>query len=207
VANILNLSHNNFAGFLELLQLNLTQLLVGSRESRSEFELIRELSAPPYSLFQADCLRNSLSMYRVHFMLFHALYQLRDQFHLEQLGSLEISPLRIQLTPYLPGKEGVAEADPLRDFYLNWDNFEYTQEDVDSLLNNFWKQAAPPLKPQEQQEALRILELEEPVDYSTLKRQYRRLAMKHHPDRGGDAEELKRINAAMALLSNLYRTR
>src|SRR5690606_39655129 len=84
-------------------------LLPYRRSSDLEFELIRELSAPPYSLFQPDCLRDSLSMYRVHFLLFHALYLLRDQFHQEQLGSLEISPLRIQLTPYLRSKEHTSE--------------------------------------------------------------------------------------------------
>jgi len=206
VTNILNTSDQHFADVLEPLQITLTQVLVDARKSRSEFELIRELSAPPYSLFQPDCLRDSLSMYRVHFLLFHALYLLRDQFHQEQLGSLEISPLRIQLTPYLSGTEGLVEVDPLRDFYLDWTNFQYTQDDVDKLLNDFWRRSSVEVTLQEQQEALNVLELEAPVDYPALKRQYRRLAMKYHPDRGGDAEKLKQINGAMALLSSNYRT-
>lgn len=32
---------------------------------------------------------------------------------------------------------------------------------------------------------------------------YRRLAMEHHPDRGGDAEQIKSINAAWSKLENL----
>ncbi len=203
--NVLNTSDQHFADFLEPLQITLTQLLVDAREGRSEFELIRELSAPPYSLFQPDCLRDSLSMYRVHFLLFHALYLLRDQFHQEQLGSLEISPLRIQLTPYLPGTEALVGVDPLRDFYLDWNNFQYTQDDVEKLLNDFWRRSTAVITPQEQQQAMEILELDKMVSYPALKRQYRRLAMKHHPDRGGDAEKLKQINGAMALLSRVYR--
>lgn len=41
------------------------------------------------------------------------------------------------------------------------------------------------------------------MDDLTIKRHYRRLAMRHHPDRGGDKAQLQIINAAMeALLGN-----
>lgn len=33
-------------------------------------------------------------------------------------------------------------------------------------------------------------------DLDTIKKAYRSLAMKHHPDHGGDAEQFKRIKAA-----------
>lgn len=206
MANILDHSHNEFDDFLELLQVTLTPLLLQSG-NRTEFELIRELSAPPYSLFQPDCLRDSLSMYRVHFILFHVLYQLRDQFFQEQLGNLHISALSIRLLPYSPGEEGLVTTDPLRDFYLNRKNFQYSREDIDKLLNDFWRGASNDISLLARQEALRTLELEEPVDYPTLKKQYRRLAMIHHPDRGGDADKLKQINAAMAILSGRQRNR
>jgi curved DNA-binding protein CbpA len=38
------------------------------------------------------------------------------------------------------------------------------------------------------------------VDDATIKRRYRRLAMRHHPDRGGDGVRLREINAALATL-------
>ena len=35
-----------------------------------------------------------------------------------------------------------------------------------------------------------------------IERLYKRLAMQHHPDRGGDAEEMKAINEAYRVLGN-----
>ena len=35
-----------------------------------------------------------------------------------------------------------------------------------------------------------------------LKRHYRKLSLKHHPDRGGDAEEFKKINEAYSTLGD-----
>jgi curved DNA-binding protein CbpA len=44
------------------------------------------------------------------------------------------------------------------------------------------------------------LELTEPFDAASVRTQYRRLAMRHHPDRGGDAERLQAINRAFRIL-------
>jgi len=38
------------------------------------------------------------------------------------------------------------------------------------------------------------------ADDDAILRQYRRLAMRHHPDRGGERARLQAINAAMAIL-------
>ena len=35
-----------------------------------------------------------------------------------------------------------------------------------------------------------------------IKQAYRKLAMKHHPDKGGDEAEFKKINEAYAVLGN-----
>lgn len=39
-----------------------------------------------------------------------------------------------------------------------------------------------------------------------LKAEYRRLAMKHHPDRGGDVETMKAINAEHDALFEILKT-
>ena len=48
--------------------------------------------------------------------------------------------------------------------------------------------------------AYAILGLNEGASHEEVKKSYRRLAMKYHPDRGGDPEELKK---AVAELSDL----
>ena len=43
---------------------------------------------------------------------------------------------------------------------------------------------------------LATLELQPPVDSISVRQQYRRLAMRHHPDKGGDGEQFRRVSAA-----------
>ena len=47
-----------------------------------------------------------------------------------------------------------------------------------------------------------ILGAEETASQDEIERLYKRLAMRHHPDRGGDAEEMKAINEAYGVLGN-----
>jgi len=49
-------------------------------------------------------------------------------------------------------------------------------------------------------EALEILGLPTLVTREDIKKQYRHLAKKYHPDRGGRPEEMEKINQAYALL-------
>jgi len=57
------------------------------------------------------------------------------------------------------------------------------------------------LSPFEQiEEALEILELPKFVTKEDIRRQYRFLAKKYHPDVGGSANDMERLNAAYRLL-------
>jgi len=58
-----------------------------------------------------------------------------------------------------------------------------------------------PLSPlQEIEDALEILSLPKMISKEDVKTQYRFLAKKHHPDIGGDAVVMERLNQAYALL-------
>jgi preprotein translocase subunit Sec63 len=48
-----------------------------------------------------------------------------------------------------------------------------------------------------------ILGAEENASQDEIERLYKRLAVRHHPDRGGDAEEMKVINEAYRVLGNV----
>jgi DnaJ-class molecular chaperone len=48
----------------------------------------------------------------------------------------------------------------------------------------------------------KILNVEQNADENTIKKQYRVLSLKHHPDRGGDAELFKEINEAYEILGD-----
>lgn len=47
-----------------------------------------------------------------------------------------------------------------------------------------------------------VLGVEKDADKDQIKKAYQRLSMQHHPDRGGDEEEFKKISAAYDLLKN-----
>lgn len=172
--------------------------------AQTEFTLIQGLKAQ--GLVERDYSFNPLSLFRVHFQVFNALYRLRADFA-HRGRALVISPLAIYLRPLAEGESARAVTEPgdeaLEAFYRDWRYFdEATRETVVELLAGFWRRMGSVSAPSddERAEALAELELDEPASTEQIKHQYRRLAMAHHPDRGGSEARLQRINAAMAVL-------
>lgn len=172
----------------------------------SEYELIKTLEAENEDDFSNDCLRDTLSLFQTHFLLFHALYQLDKQLWEAQTARLDIHTLCIQLLPFkAPPSSQLSNHDPLREYYLDLNNLENTDAgDVDVLLTQFWSRF---VGDDDRRQALAALELKDPVDWPAIKTQHRRLAMQHHPDRGGDETRLQAINAAMEILARDSRSR
>ena len=166
----------------------------------SEYELIKTLEAENETGFSRECLRDNLSLFQTHFLLFHALYHLHEQLWTSQTARLEIHTLCIQLLPFKMATDSqLAEHDPLREYYLDLNNLEKTGvSEVEELLTQFWSRF---VGNDDRRQALAELELKDPVDWPTIKTQHRRLAMHHHPDRGGDETRLQAINAAMETLA------
>ena|SRR6266581_8500857 len=64
-----------------------------------------------------------------------------------------------------------------------------------------WGSLANPVRPLlERQQALNVLGLPPNATRQQIKRRYRALAKKHHPDKGGDQRQMQRIIAAYELL-------
>ena len=64
-----------------------------------------------------------------------------------------------------------------------------------------WGSRVNPMRPLvERQQALAVLGLPPDATRQQIKRRYRELAKKYHPDRGGDQKEMRRIIAAYQLL-------
>lgn len=184
-------------GFAQLL----LELLRDNPTGLSEYDLFAALHAAGDSRFDITTLRDSFSLFCSHFRLFNALYRLREQLWQEQLGELIINPLRVVLRPFDVGESEtrqLAGVDPLRDYYLDITHLEQTTaEQVEQMLEKFWVRLEGS---ERRREALAVLELTDPIDATAIKLHYRKLVMKHHPDRGGDTVHLQMINAAMAVL-------
>ena len=72
-------------------------------------------------------------------------------------------------------------------------------EDVDDLLQKFWHYLHAGSN---KQAAMQVLEIDGVFNAEDLTRQYRKMVMKHHPDRGGDKVKLQQINEAMETLKH-----
>lgn len=181
----------------------LLQLLRESPEGISEFQLIQQLKARHSTHIPNLPLIDKLVLFRTHFLVFNALYRLRDRLWVENAAHLEIGPLQIRLSPYVSGVQALGEQDALRTYYLDEQHLRQTTErDVEKLLESFWTRMQGN---EEKAAALALFELEDgPVDYALIKLRYRQLVSQHHPDRGGSTTRLQSINKAMEILERYY---
>ncbi len=164
----------------------------------SEHAMLKKLAHLKQFTFFNNPNRHSHALFQSHFILFHVLYQQRDRLWQNKEANLDINPLLIQLLPYQKGENSLKTIDPLHDYYLNLDNVDdTTAEDVQQLLDSFWQRFH---NKDERQKALAELGLRDPVDDATIKRTYRKLAMEHHPDRGGNKSKLQNVHTALAVL-------
>lgn len=151
---------------------------------------------------------HNLALFRVHFLVMNALYDIKND--LQDGFELYISPLAIFLKqngePVLSGgkqalqeqDDNQANADTLSEYYLKWDNL--TQADsaeIDKLLSGFWQRY---LAFDRKTEALKMLNLPLGANWPLVKKTYRSLANKHHPDKGGSAQRFIEMREAYEIL-------
>ena len=169
-------------------------------QPRSEYDLIRWLQEPGQAVFREEALRDTTTMFRTHFLVMHCLYRLRERWLKDHKGSLLISALEIRLMPSAQsGTQAVSEHDPLADYYLDLSQLATSDDDIDAMLNNFWRLM---VIPEAYDSDLAVLGLTAPASRADIRQQYRRLAMQHHPDRGGDHSQFREITAAYQRLRN-----
>lgn len=171
----------------------------------TEHALIDALRRQRIEPFADACLREPLSLFRSHFLLFHCLYRLRDACA-EQGEWLRIDCLDVGLESATRGAEGPESCevaspachDPLRAYYLDLDRLNVTDAAaVEALLGSFWRCLR---HGERRQQALAMLGLSDPVDDATIQARYRSLVQQNHPDRGGNAEHVQRLNEARWIL-------
>ena len=177
----------------------LRQILASHPQGLSEYQLIKLLQQAPYQIFEANALSDSLSLFQLHFVLFHSLYQLRSEYRQQGSAELMISASLIKLLPYSVGTSGLGRADKLATYYLDWQNFECTaQADVEDLLSQFWRRmGGMPITSDtsaELEQACAFFALSLPCSMSQLRARYRHLQHQYHPDKGGDTELAQQLD-------------
>ncbi|MBW0146576.1 DNA-J related domain-containing protein [Marinobacter arenosus] len=176
-------------------------------EGVSELFLIKALQRPPWELIGDVCFSDPEKLYPVHFLLFHALYRLRDQ--LSEIGeTLHISPLRIQLSPQdvIAGKGLPDELDMLRAFYLDLSQYHLPEGVIHQMMDDFW--AGRPGSRPDASDTLAAAEKlgfdRVPDSFPEVKQRFRRAVMQAHPDRGGDTKSIQALNLAFATLKTHF---
>ena len=171
-----------------------------------------------------------LDLYRNHFALFHLLYRLQEEFYQEGVY-LHVHFMRVFLAEYpVSGKcryyiddtgqfcgadcagennycpfhrnsvgESAVEALSIKYFYLDRDNFDRLDEKTaEAFLQGAWDLLT---RYGEYEKSLSVLGIIGAPDLRTVKRNFRRLAMEHHPDRGAESHRrFNEINRAYRLL-------
>ncbi|MBR9828303.1 MAG: hypothetical protein GYB41_06640 [Oceanospirillales bacterium] len=102
-------------------------------EGISEYDLMRTLdNQHAFDTLDADGL---LALYRKHFIIMNALYDLQDVLWQEEGRVLNISPMHIELHKSRDENDRVDSNPYLSEYYLDWHNFEQTTiEDVLGLM-------------------------------------------------------------------------
>lgn len=161
----------------------------------SEFELLTRLRSEFVGQFPEAVFSSDMALFRAHFLLFHALYRLQMR------HPLEIGALNIRLLPAAEAGGALQDADPMRDYYLDWSQLEQTGVvELEQMLGRFW---AGYYARDREGEALRCLGLDAGAGLDQAEDAYRRLAMQHHPDRGGDPGRFVEISEAIAILRRI----
>lgn len=183
-------------------------ILEANEQGISEFELLRllERQAPIFDELGDD---PDLKLFRKHFLIMNALYQLQSKLWQEDEVRLYISPLQIHLEAVAEIEESQcndvedgAEA-KLAAYYLDWNEYDNTDaEDVAALLKGFYTKL---FNHDDTKKALKILGIKENATKKEIKQAYRMLVRNAHPDKGGDAKKFIKLRKAYEhLISQSY---
>lgn len=167
-------------------------ILKKSPSGISEFDILKALKdlLPAFSQLADD---NNLQLFRQHFLIMNALYQLQTSLWQDENLILDITATRITL--FSASQVNLSDSTTLSDsvdaklaaYYLDWDEYEKTDiNEVSRLLNSFFKGIN---LSGDRDAALKMLEIDgSNPSKADIKQQYRKLAQQHHPDRGGDQD-------------------
>ncbi|EKO3659394.1 DNA-J related domain-containing protein [Vibrio metschnikovii] len=144
-------------------------------------------------------------LFKRNFLIMNALYQLQEILYPKNW--LQVEAMDIALLPVFSHSHyAIDPDDPLRDYYSRWEHYEVSEGEVKRLLNEFWTRyqrfvGGDDIKTLDRSQALRLFEL--PADASSfeIRKTWRRLALRWHPDRdNGNAAQFRILCAAWNVL-------
>lgn len=177
----------------------------------SEFDLIKKLKSPPFHFFSDYDTSNQHQLFQVHFLLFHALFQIQDDVPAGQF--LTINSVQIELLKLDKASDGqnlAMEVDAkLKSYYLDLSNLTSTTEsDVEALLDSFWHRYYTQNWNEGSADKIQLAlmyfgfsDIEE-VESKTLRRAFRKKCHDCHPDKGGNHQHFLELKRHYEMLKN-----
>ncbi|WP_188014744.1 DNA-J related domain-containing protein [Vibrio harveyi] len=146
-------------------------------------------------------------LFKRNFLLMNALYQLQETLYPD--GWLQVEAMNIVLMSAIEAsRHSVDTDDPLREYYLDWKNYEADEGEVRRLLNDFWSRYQRYIGGNvsddlDRSKALHLFELDADATRTEIRRQWRKLALRWHPDReNGNADRFRVLCNAWNVLRN-----
>lgn len=181
----------------------LLSLLQTSHKSWKVHHLAAELQSK--GLMQDLDTDQQKALFKTNFLLMNALFQLQTILlpdHWLQVKAMDIQIFRI--LPY-DVAASLSEDNALRDYYLNWHNYDTCPNIIQEMLESFWNRyeeyigTNPTLMHNSQ--ALSVFNLDETATNKQIRKQWRKLALLWHPDRpNGDAAQFRKVCEAWQTL-------
>jgi hypothetical protein len=178
-------------------------LLKSSSQSWKVHHLASELQAKGL-MHDLDPLPEK-DLFKRNFLLMNALYELQDMLMPRQW--LQVKAMDIQIFRIIPANADIEHVrdGALRDYYLDWSNYDASVNVVREMLESFWSSyqqyIGVNVKLMNKGHALKVFELDETATDRDIRKQWRKLALKWHPDRDeGDTERFREVCEAWQTL-------
>lgn len=144
-------------------------------------------------------------LFKRNFLMMNALYQLQETLYPDNW--LQVQAMNIVLLPTLQSHGFAIDTDdPLRDYYTQWSNYEAEEGEVKRLLNEFWSRyqrfvGGNHHEDMDRRKALSLFELPQEATQTEIRKTWRKLALKWHPDReNGNSERFRVLCEAWNVL-------
>ncbi|EGU33930.1 DnaJ family protein [Vibrio ichthyoenteri ATCC 700023] len=152
--------------------------------------------------------RPDKDLFKRNFLIMNALYQLQDTLYPERWVQVEAMDIALLPNCHQGRQYEIDLQDPLRDYYTQWSNYEAEEGEIKRLLNEFWTRYREYVGKNtdrtgtlDRVKALRLFELEEGASDSEVRKKWRKLALKWHPDRqSGNSDQFRLICEAWHVL-------
>ncbi len=147
-------------------------------------------------------------LFKLNFLIMNALFQLQETLYPDYFVRVEAMDIALLSIRNKQSSFMIDTNSPLREYYTQWSNYEAEQGEIRRLLDEFWTRyrdfvGSERLKVSNvtRSKALRVFELDDGASDLDIRRRWRKLALKWHPDRqSGNSEHFRLVCEAWHVL-------